>query len=331
MSIGKIIKKIFVPDLAEDQSVVDVAKREHVDGLAPTEVTVNEVINAIKHHFGLTVKKLSTKYNYLYHTSFTIYLKASNYSEISESLPAWVGGAEQMLIDEIKSYLAKSNIKNYRPHSQFWQFQLVEIPDEAELDGVDKEAMSEGALIQISSTLFPPSDEPNESALSGSNRVVTTVQGVNSLRAIRNCINPDILSKLYLVETDRIKLSLVLDSVPSASGFAPAPPPPSPTVGGSSQRREKSAANKAQPQPAKNQPRPYLATIQAQDGEFLDGASNNKIHTVAMTADEVHIVGRSSMRGGPESRWCVPTATAYSHPTSRFAATHRQGNSKLRP
>lgn len=286
------LKNIFAPNPEsgdeQHESKVDLSI------LAPDEISANRILDALLDHFRTTAKKLSTKYNYLYHTSFTIYIKASNYDEMSDSLPFLAGGAEKMLIEEIKKHVGK-NIGSYHPHSKYWQFQLVQIPSDAEIDGVAEEEMQQGALIQIQSTLFPPEDAGSEPS-QGNNRIVTTVHGVNSLRAIRNCINPEILSKLYLIEKDRIKLSLNLDGSDSApAGFSrgvATPPPPAPGQSG----RGGTSANARQQQQQQQRP-VYFATLEAQDGEFLNGAGNNVIHTVAMTADELHIVGRSAMRG----------------------------------
>lgn len=273
--------------LSPDPETGDNFKRTDSD-IATDEVTVAQILSALKNHFNASVKKLSTDYNYLYHTSFTIYIKASNYSEISDSLPFIAGGAEKMLVALIKER-AKS-ITGYRPHSQYWQFQLVEIPADAKLKGVSEEDMENGAIIQISSTLFPPSEGGDAQQSGGSQRVVTTVQGVNSLRAIRNCINPEILNKLYLYEKDRIKLELRLDEQ-TETGFGKHVDPFQPD-----HKVEKKSPDKKSGVSPK-QPTPYFATLVAEDGEFLDGASDKKIHTVAITADEVHVSGRSSMRG----------------------------------
>ena len=292
MSISKIIKKIFAPE-PEAAAGIDEPRRK-MDGISDSEITVNELLASLHEHFLRTVHKLSSKYNLLYHTSFTIYIKASNYKEISDSLPFLAEGAEKMLVEEIKNQMKKGHA-GHKPHSQYWQFQLVEIPADAEIDGVSEEEMQDGVLIQIDSTLFPPMEGEDEAQREG-NRIVTTVHGVNSLRAIKNCINPDILNKLYLIETDRIKLNLVLEETSqSTSGFSgsiPVPPPPVNTVHvGGKQNTPAPPAGAPQQKPL------YFATLEAQDGEFLDGASNKVIHTVAITADEVEIAGRSSMRG----------------------------------
>jgi len=294
MSFIKKIKDIFAPE--PDSNVSPSIVRETPDDdIADSEITVNEVLSALHNHFLRTVKKLSSDYNLLYHTSFTIYIKASNYSEISDSLPFVAEGAEKMLVKEIKTQMKKGH-PNHKPHSQYWQFQLVEIPADAEIDGVSEEEMQDGVLIQINSTLFPPT-EGGEEQSGNSNRVVTTVHGVNSLRAIKNCINPEILNKLYLIEKDRIKLNLVLDDAPTTTqGFSgrvpnPAKNAPSPAFDKKAKPEQAGAAESA------NNVKRYFATLEAQDGEFLDGATNKTIHTVAIATDDLEISGRSSMRG----------------------------------
>ncbi|MCM1348358.1 MAG: hypothetical protein NC338_03020 [Firmicutes bacterium] len=295
MSFFKNIKKFLAPENIEPAQN-DV--REEIEGIGQDEITVKEVLDSIKHHFNLTIKKLSTEYNFLYHTSFTIYLKASNYTEISDSLPFLAEGAEKMLVDIIKKHTSKA-FPNYQPHSQYWQFQLVEIPEDAVLDGVTPEQLLTGALVQISSSLYPPTEGGSQPQ--GDSRVVTTVQGVNSLRAIRNCINPNILNKLDLVEKDRIRLLLQLDEHKAQTGFAHGVEP-SVSAKNASERKGTTAKKAAPSQQGTNTPprqSTYFATLEAQEGEFLEGAGDKKIHIVAMTSEQLNIVGRSSMRGAP--------------------------------
>ncbi len=287
MSFFGRIRDFLSPEPEDNNTSGLAAEAGRPQGINPEEVTVNEILNTLFRHFISTIEKLTTDHNFLYHTSFTIYLKAANYSEISDSFPFMAQGAEKMLVDEIKKR-TKNRYPGYSPHSQYWQFQLVEIPEDAEIDGVSEDDMQNGIVIQIQSTLFPPS-EGNKESSRGTGRVVTTVQGVNSLRAIRNCINPEILNKLYLIEKDRVKLKLTLDD------SKPAGPRPSQTGNGFKNKPE--TAGGPGVRTASMQPAPYHAILEAQDGEFLDGNDNSVIHTMAVTADEVHISGRSAMRG----------------------------------
>ena len=282
MSIGNFFKKLLAPDPLETDHGDNAAQRLEIP---PTEVTATEILDALKENFLLSVKKLSTDYNFLYHTSYVIYVKASNYSEMSDSLPFIAGGAEKMLVELIRKR-TEHDYPSYNPHSQYWQFQLVEIPEDAEFDGVTEHDMQKGALIQIQSSLFPPTEGEDSRSQTGG-RIVTTVHGVNSLKAIRNCINPDILATIDLIEKDRIRLNLVLDKpqVQRVSHNTSAHP---------------STVRTQCPTPSPSTARiahVHHATLEAQDGEFLEGAADRRIHTVAMTADEIHIVGRSSMPG----------------------------------
>lgn len=259
MSILKKISHLFAPEVEKNLS----------DGFADSTVeggmvSANQILDAIMRHFQQTVSRLSTKYTFLYHTSFTVYLKAANYQEISDSLPFIASGAEQMLTEEINNQV--KNRPGYKPHSSLWQFQLVEIPEDAEIDGISREEMQQSVVVQIQSSLFPPTERNQET---GSGRIVTTVQGINSLRAIRNCINPEILGRLHLVERDRIQLSLNLDPAKRVE----------------SGRRI----------PRSDRPARYVAVLVAEEGRFLDNTSNQPIHTVAMTSDELHISGRNAM------------------------------------
>jgi len=283
MSIKKMLKKIFAPDPI-DANNADAAQQQ---GIPPTEVTANQILEAVKENFLLSEKILSTPYNYLFHTSYIIYIKASNFSQLSASLPFLAGGLEKMLVEMIRKRIS-TDYPSYRPHSQYWQFQIVEIPKGAVIDGVTEEEMKTGALIQIRSDLFPPNENDDRDSAS-TDRIVTTVHGVNSLRAIRNCINPDILATIDLIEKDRIRLNFVLDkSEPQPTGRNTSP---------------HSSARKTQapvPQPSTmKMAADYYATLEAQDGEFLEGAAGRRIHTIAMTVAEINIVGRSSMPGHP--------------------------------
>ncbi len=284
MSIKNFFKNLFAPEPLDADNGDNAAQKL---GIPPTEVTANQILDAVKENFLLSAKILSTPYNYLFHTSYIIYIKASNFSQLSASLPFLAGGLEKMLVEMIRKRIS-ADYPSYRPHSQYWQFQLVEIPEDAEIDGVTEEEIEKGALIQIRSDLFPPTEDEVRASAS-SDRVVTTVHGVNSLKAIRNCINPDILATIDLIEKDRIRLNFVLDkSEPHFAGRNTSP---------------HSSARKTQapvPQPSTMQmAAEYYATLEAQDGEFLEGAAGRRIHTIAMTDDEIHIVGRSSMPGHP--------------------------------
>lgn len=259
MSILKKISHLFAPEV--EKNLPDGFGDTTVEG---GMVSANQILDAIMRHFQQTVSRLSTKYTFLYHTSFTVYLKAANYQEISDSLPFIASGAEQMLTEEINNQV--KNRPGYKPHSSLWQFQLVEIPEDAEIDGISREEMQQSVVVQIQSSLFPPTERNQET---GSGRIVTTVQGINSLRAIRNCINPEILGRLHLVERDRIQLSLNLDPAKRVE----------------SGRRI----------PRSDRPARYVAVLVAEEGRFLDNRSNQPIHTVAMISDELHISGRNAM------------------------------------
>lgn len=281
MSILKKISNIFAPEVKEsaDNTGLSFGEEAAADGT----VTVNAILDALMRHFKETARRLTTDYNLLYHTSFTIYLKARNYQEISDSLPFVASGAERMLVEEINR--RAKDYPGYRPHSELWQFQLVEIPDDAEIEGVSAEEMEQSVVIEIQSELFPPTEERTQAS---SSRIVSTVQGVNSLRAIRNCINPEILGRLHLIERDRIQLALTLDptrrEINAQKGF-------SQSIG------QTNAGQDPYQQPAPGQKPVYFATLEAQDGSFLEQTGNKQIHTVAMTANELHISGRSAMPG----------------------------------
>jgi len=295
MSILKKLSNIFAPEVKEsaDNAALSFGEEAASDGT----VTVNAILDALMRHFKETVRRLTTDYNLLYHTSFTIYLKARNYQEISDSLPFLASGAERMLVEEINR--RAKDYPGYRPHSELWQFQLVEIPDDAEIEGVSADEMEQSVVIEIQSELFPPTEERTQAS---SSRMVSTVQGVNSLRAIRNCINPEILGRLHLIERDRIQLALTLDPLrretKARKGFSQSI---GTTNAGQDPYRQPDPATK---RPAVNrqsispgQKPVYFATLEAQDGSFLEQAGNKQIHTVAMTANELHISGRSAMPG----------------------------------
>lgn len=262
MTILNKIKRFFVPDSGDSFE----GREFQTEPLQPGEITANDILNAITTHFNRTINVLSTPYNFLYHTSFTIYLKADNYQEISDGFHVLALSFEQKLREVINKNISERNLNDYTPHSNYWQFQLVNLPPEAILDGSRIDGDSEQALIQINSTLFPPVD--NRVEHEGMGRIVSTVHGVNTLRQIHNCINSELLNKIDLYERDRVMLNLRLsdDEKPSVSA----------------------QNNKVKPQ------QKHYATLVAEDGHFLDGTK--VIHTVAITKDEVHITGRSSSR-----------------------------------
>lgn len=285
MSLKKIIKNIFAPDSVAENN----AGRQRPANISPDKITVNEILNLLMEHFRGTIETLSTDFNFLFHTSFTIYLKASNYQDISQGFPFLAEAAEKMLCEEIRANIKSRHLKNYKPHSIYWQFQLVELPPEAMIGETALDGEDDSALVQISSTLFPPTDDKPEPQ-NGSGRIVTTVHGVNTLRQIRNCINPEILNRIYLYEKDRIKLNLRLDDIEFQQATD--------NQAGTSKKSERLATAGAAKNTTAGNSTPYSATLVAEDGNFIDG--NNRIHTVAVVKDDLHITGRSAMPG-PDS------------------------------
>lgn len=290
MSFLKKLTGIIAPGVAATD-----LPAEEAGGIDPDMVSSDDILEAIGKHFDETVKRMSTRYNLLYHTSFTIYIKAANYAEMSDGFPFLVSGAEKMLVEKVKNEISARRLTDYSPHSQYWEFQLVEIPDDAMLGDEAMEGYERNGLIQIASSVFPASDENDSSPDEG--RVVTTVHGVNSLKAIKNCIPREILLKLDVVEKDRVRLLLTLDGpqrrTAPAVPAAPAAVETRPHVHAAAapQMNQTSApAPAAAPQ--------YTAVLKAEDGNFIDSTDKLR-HMMAMTTDTVEICGRGGQACNP--------------------------------
>lgn len=288
--IGKFFAPEPEPELPESTGSGPVA-------INTSSVTMQQIYDALEENFRESVAQLSTKYNLLYNTSFTIYLKADNFTSIQQALPFLADGAEQMLVEKSRAEIEKRHLSKYQPHSRYWQFQLVEIPEDALIGDVNMDDIGSEALIQISSELFPPTDE-DKAGGSGDGRVVQTIHGVSSLKAIKNCINPEILTKLDLIEQNRIRL--ILDLYPERKATPgqqpnqqvnPGPAPRPNAYQGQQQSRQAGQARQTAPA--------YLATLVAEDGCFLEGMTDRQLHTMAITSDEVHVCGRSAGTAAP--------------------------------
>lgn len=288
MSFLKKLTNIIAPKVTESNQPADKAPET-----SPDMVTSDDILEALGKHFDETVRRMSTKYNLLYHTSFIIYIKASNYTEMSDGFPFLASGAEKMLVEKVKNEISARRLTDYSPHSQYWEFQLVEIPDDAMLGDESMEGYERDCLIQIASSVFPASDESGSAPDEG--RVVTTVHGVNSLKAIKNCIPREILLKLDVVEKDRVRLLLTLDgpqrqatpATPSAHSAVETRPhvhaAPAPQVN-----------HAATPAPTPQ----YIAVLKAEDGNFIDSTDKLR-HMMAMTTDSVEICGRGGQACNP--------------------------------
>lgn len=286
MSFLRRLTNIIAPRVTETNQPA-----EETPQTDPDMVTSDDILDALGKHFDETVQRMSTRYNLLYHTSFIIYIKASNYAEMSDGFPFLASGAEKMLVEKVIKAVSDRHLTDYSPHSQYWEFQLVEIPDDAMLGNESMEGYEKDGLIQIASSVFPASEDSESAPDEG--RVVTTVHGVNSLKAIKNCIPREILLKLDVVEKDRVRLLLTLDGP---------------------RRRETPASSEApkQSQPAHHvsvQPSPkpmaqaaaapqYIAVLKAEDGNFIDSTEKLR-HMMAMTTDVVEICGRGGQACNP--------------------------------
>ena len=285
MSFLRRITNIIAPRVSETGQPA-----EEAPGIAPDMVSSDDILEALGKHFDETVGRMSTKYNLLYHTSFIIYIKASNYAEMSDGFPFLASGAERMLVERVKKEIARRHLTDYSPHSQYWEFQLVEIPDDAMLGNESMEGYEKDGLIQIASSVFPASDDSDSAPDEG--RVVTTVHGVNSLKAIKNCIPREILLKLDVVEKDRVRLLLSIED--SHRESTTAVPATSPTQGRPVAAPQPSVKAAPSTTPAPQ----YIAVFKAEDGNFID--STDKVrHMMAMTTDIVEICGRGGQACNP--------------------------------
>ncbi|MDE6097633.1 MAG: hypothetical protein K2G24_01970 [Muribaculaceae bacterium] len=255
-----MIKKLFnkvVSALLPDESQEEQTSFEQKKGVvAPRQ----RVLNKLKEQFLTEMANETTTESLLYHTSFTVYIRETEYDRLSPSFAQTVRDAINIFIKELRRVV--KNYPDYQNHSKYWEMQLVAIPEDSEIDGVSAEILAENPII-IKSKLF--ADNQYDSRMQDDVRCVTTIHTKDSSKEMPNAFNLASLKGLTELAKDKYRIEFNLND---AVGETP------------KSEAEKSGNRKN-----------VCATLHIVDGDFILG--ERKYHVYNMTGDKLLVSGKN--------------------------------------
>lgn len=266
MTFFSKIKDLLVPQ--------DGTKTDNPDGFSDGRLRRQDILDSLKRQFLQEKEFETTEVSLLFHTSFVVYVRQSDYDFLSGSFQMTVNDAVILFLKQIKEWMKK--YLEYRPHVNYWVFQLVGIPEGTIIDGVPE--MDDGSqMLFIRSSLYAPDDYTSASDNSGG-RIVTTLHTVNSMKAVPQALNLASLPGMVPLDKDKFRVRFDPKGI---LGFDDSGNPGNAT---------KHISAPAQP---------AVAMIRADDCHFiLDG---RKFEAYKMSCNELQIAGRNAVvsRGTP--------------------------------
>lgn len=267
MDVLKTIKKLLVPDSDP--------KKKMVKSTIPNPgLRRQDLINSLEAQFKQQLANETTKYSLLFHTSYVVYLRSDDYQQMVQSFPMTCMDASQCFLDILKPLVAK--YPKFRPLFRFWTFQLVCLPDDALIDGLQEQNNNDdNHIILIKSQLWSEDDYNSETAQStGGNRVVTTLHTKNSMKALPKAFDIKALRGFDALGQGKNRVSFDPENVLGLGGQSPVSATPTsspvPPVG-----------NKA------------VAKLKIDEGVFIDGETTFTSYQIS--SDEISICGRNAM------------------------------------
>lgn len=242
------------------------------------------VLDALVDHFDQEMAFESTKVSMLFHTSYVVYLREADYDRISPSFLMTANDAVTMFLDRVKNAMKK--YPSYQPHSRYWVFQLVCIPEGTVIDGMPEEDIESG-MILVKSTIFPEDDY--ESGGDGGGRVVTTMHTKNSMVALPKAVNMQALLGLDQLDKDKFRIRFDQNNV---LGFA------SPSAGGAP-----GVSGAPVPPGLPVEQIDAVGCLVADDCRFIGGG--RLFTTYQMRSDTVRICGRNGVATPGEPTVCI--------------------------
>lgn len=103
------------------------------------------ILNKLKEQFLIEMRNETTTESLLYHTSFTVYIREEEYERLSPSFAQTVRDAVNVFVRELRKIVKR--YPNYQNHSKYWEMQLVAIPRDAEIDGINTEILDDNLTI----------------------------------------------------------------------------------------------------------------------------------------------------------------------------------------
>lgn len=255
-----MIKKIFnkvVSALLPNESQEEQTSYDRKKGIvAPRQ----RVLNKLKEQFLSEMANETTTESLLYHTSFTVYIRETEYDRLSPSFAQTVRDAINIFIRELRKVV--KNYPDYQNHSKYWEMQLVAIPEDSEIDGISAEILAENPII-IRSKLF--ADNHYDSRMQDDIHCVTTIHTKDSSKDLPNAFNLAALKGLTELAKDKYRVEFNLKDTLSVSPQSEA---------------DKSSNNTT-----------VFATLHIVDGDFILGDRRYRVYN--MTSNKLLVSGKN--------------------------------------
>lgn len=253
--IKRIFKKV-VSALLPEGSNEGLIGESGPETVAPRQ----RVLNKLKEQFLSEMANETTTESLLYHTSFTVYIRETEYDRLSPSFAQTVRDAINIFIRELRKVV--KNYPDYQNHSKYWEMQLVAIPEDSEIDGISAEILAESPII-IRSKLF--ADNQYDSRIQDDVHCVTTIHTKDSSKELPNAFNLASLKGLTELAKDKYRVEFNLKDAVSET--------------------PKSEADKSS-----NKKNVY-ATLHIVDGDFILGERKYRVYN--MTSDKLLVSGKN--------------------------------------
>lgn len=255
--IKEIVKKIVSALLPNDEQEEPLSIRGNKNSIiAPRQ----RVLNKLKEQFLSEMANETTTESLLYHTSFTVYIRETEYDRLSPSFAQTVRDAINIFIRELRKVV--KNYPDYQNHSKYWEMQLVAIPEDSEIDGISAEILAESPII-IRSKLF--ADNQYDSRMQDDVHCVTTIHTKDSSKELPNAFNLASLKGLTELAKDKYRVEFNLKDAVSET--------------------PKSEADKS------SNKKDVHATLHIVDGEFILGERKYRVYN--MTGDKLLVSGKN--------------------------------------
>lgn len=255
-----MIKKLFntfASALLPRESQEELTSLEKNKGVvAPRQ----RVLNKLKEQFLTEMANETTTESLLYHTSFTVYIRESEYDRLSPSFAQTVRDAINIFIRELRR--AVKNYPDYQNHSKYWEMQLVAIPEDSEIDGISAEILAENPII-IRSKLF--GDNQYDSRIQDDLNCVTTIHTKDSSKELPNAFNLASLKGLTELAKDKYRVEFNLKD----------------NLSDTPKSEADKNSNKSNP----------VATLHIVDGDFVLGDRKYRLYN--MTSDKLLVSGKN--------------------------------------
>lgn len=249
---NRVISALLPNESSEEHSTLE--KNKGV--VAPRQ----RVLNKLKEQFLTEMANETTTESLLYHTSFTVYIRETEYDRLSPSFAQTVRDAINVFIRELRKVV--KNYPDYQNHSKYWEMQLVAIPEDSEIDGISAEILAESPII-IKSKLF--ADNQYDSRIQDDIHCVTTIHTKDSSKELPNAFNLASLKGLTELAKDKYRVEFNLNDTVSDT--------------------PKSEADKT------GDKSNVVATLHIVDGDFVLGERKYRVYN--MTSDKLLISGKN--------------------------------------